>query len=213
MGSTGEKLRDRLLARQPAVIVVDMQNDFCHSDGALGRRGLDLGAVQAVGSSLVGFLDVVRASTPIIFIKTHHDDWTDARAWTGRQEGDALGICRTGGWGAEFYAVTPASQDRVVIKHRYDGFFGTDLDLILRARQVDTVVMTGVTTNVCVESTARQAFFHGYRLVLAADLTAALSPAEHAASLYSLETYFDAVTADAHAIAQVLSGRNRLGGN
>lgn len=211
MKSTDEKLRDRLLTGQAAVIVVDMQNDFCHGEGALGRRGLDLGAVQAVGTALVRFLDAVRASTPIVFIKTHHDAWTDARAWTGRQEGDALGICRTGTWGAEFYAVAPTSRDRVVVKHRYDAFFGTDLDLILRARQIDTVVMTGVTTNVCVESTARQAFFHGFGLVIADDLTAAISPAEHAASLYTLETYFDAATANADAIAHVLAGRNRLG--
>ncbi|MGH7089757.1 MAG: cysteine hydrolase family protein, partial [Stellaceae bacterium] len=125
--------------------------------------------------------------------------------------GEALSICRAESWGAEFYAVAPAAEDRVVIKHRYDAFFGTDLDLILRTRQVDTVILTGVTTNVCVESTARQAFFHGYRLVLAADLMAALLPEEHAASLHTLETYFDAATADAGTIAHVLSARNRRG--
>lgn len=82
-------------------------------------------------------------------------------------------------------------------KHRYGAFESSDLDLVLRSRGIRTVVMTGVATNVCVETTARQAFLRDYYVVFTSDCTAAYSQAEHEATLQNIDAFFGAVvTAD-----------------
>jgi ureidoacrylate peracid hydrolase len=155
-------LREHLPRDGTALLVIDMQNDFCHADGALGKRSIDLAPTQAMAPRLVSFITSMRAAqVPILYTQTFHDTWTDSRAWQERQDGRAGALCRTGSWGAEFFGVRPRDDERVVIKHRYDAFYGTDLDLILRARGVHTVLVTGVATNVCVETTAREAFVRG----------------------------------------------------
>jgi ureidoacrylate peracid hydrolase len=134
-------LQNRLRSGRAALVVIDMQNDFCHADGALGRRGLDLAATQAMAPRLVALIAALRATqTPILYTRTCHDAWTDSSAWRERQQGDTGGMCRTGSWGAEFYGVAPLPQERVVIKHRYNGFVGTDLDLVLRAASIETLL-------------------------------------------------------------------------
>jgi ureidoacrylate peracid hydrolase len=188
------------LAREgrAALVVVDMQNDFCHADGALGKRGADLAATQAMVPTLERLIAAARAAQiPIVYTANAHDLWSDAPAWTERQEQQAHALCRTGSWGAEFYAVRPRADERVLIKHRYNAFVGTDFDLVLRSRGIETLLFTGVATNVCVESTARDAFARNYRVVMVADCLAGSSPAEHDWSLRTLERYFGATVAEA----------------
>jgi ureidoacrylate peracid hydrolase len=90
----------------------------------------------------------------------------------------------------------------VVIKHRYSGFVGTDLDTVLRARQRRSVLVTGVSTNVCVESTVRDACMRDYHAVLVEDCCGALTEAEHQAALHNVRGYFgrvlDSTTIIAH---------------
>jgi nicotinamidase-related amidase len=86
------------------------------------------------------------------------------------------------------------------VKHRYDAFNGTDLDLILRAREIETLLLTGVATNVCVETTARTAFSLGYRVPMVGDCLAGTSEAEHRAALGTLERYFDARCVDSDSV-------------
>jgi ureidoacrylate peracid hydrolase len=81
----------------------------------------------------------------------------------------------------------------VVTKHRFDAFLNTDLETILRAHDVKTVVLTGVATNVCVETTARQAFVRDYYVVVVSDATAAYSAEEHDAALRTIDRYFGQV--------------------
>jgi ureidoacrylate peracid hydrolase len=192
---------DRLKRGRTALIVIDMQNDFCHADGALGRRGIDMTAIQAMAPRLVRFIAALGpVEVPVLYTQTQHDEWTDGRAWKARQQSDTAALCRTGSWGAEFYAVSPAPDQRVVVKHRYDAFTGTDLDLILRAREIETLLLTGVATNVCVETTARAAFCLGYRVVMVGDCLAGTSEGEHRAALGTLERYFDAHCADSDSV-------------
>ena len=85
----------------------------------------------------------------------------------------------------------------IVTKHRYGAFESSDLDLVLRSRGIRTVIMTGVATNVCVETTARQAFLRDYYVVFTSDCTATYSQAEHDATLHNIDSFFGAVvTAD-----------------
>jgi ureidoacrylate peracid hydrolase len=101
-----------------------------------------------------------------------------------------------GTWNTEIVAaLAPDPDDLVVSKHRYSGFYGTDLDRRLRDAGIDTLIFTGATTSVCVESTLRDAFYHDYRCLLLSDCTAEpigsqLSRSNHEASLLVIETLF-----------------------
>src|SRR5690242_6820544 len=105
-----------------------MQNDFCHAEGALAKRGIDLGPTQAMMPALLSVIEAARTvAVPILYTVNHHDSWTDSAAWRKRQDSDALALCRTGSWGADLYGVSPKPGERIVVKHRYNAFVGTDL--------------------------------------------------------------------------------------
>jgi ureidoacrylate peracid hydrolase len=110
--------------------------------------------------------------------------------------------CLIDTWGARLVdALHRAPEDIIVPKRRYSAFFGTDLDLHLRERQVATVLVAGVVTNICVRSTVHDAFFLGYEVVVPVECVAATSPQAQATSLYDIETHYGTVTP----LAQVLS--------
>ena len=208
-----DRSRDTAAARaaidigRTALIVVDMQNDFCHDDGASARHGLDVKPTQEMAPRLVALVEAARAAgLMVIYLANMHDEWSDSASWPARFGTSSLQICRTGSWGAAFYAVSPGPDERVVPKHRYNGFVGTDLDLILRAHGIATLLFTGVATNICVETTARDAFVRDYRVVMIRDCLAGSSVAEHDASLRTLERYFNATVLDAEQAAAALAG-------
>jgi ureidoacrylate peracid hydrolase len=102
--------------------------------------------------------------------------------------------------------VSPQPDDRVVQKHRYNAFHGTDLDMILRAKGITHLIFTGVATNVCVETTARDAVVRDYEIILVNDCLAGSSVEEHQASLRTLSRFFNATVVDSdHAIAALRS--------
>jgi ureidoacrylate peracid hydrolase len=177
-----------------AVLVIDVQNDFCHESGAFGRLGFDIGPVQSSVRALGGFLKAARQTdVPVIFIATLHSEWTNSEAWLKRGPRRRDELCAVGTWGAEFYQLAPASGEPVIIKHRYSGFVNTDLETVLRARERRSVLVTGVSTTICVESTARDACMRDYHVVLAEDCCGALSRAEHEATPHNVRGYFGRV--------------------
>ncbi|MCW5771362.1 MAG: cysteine hydrolase [Rhodospirillaceae bacterium] len=204
------RLAERADPKRAALVVVDMQNDFCHGDGLLAKRGIDMGPTQAMTPALLKLIEAARAaSMPILYTVNQHDRWTDSAAWRKRQGKDVHALARTGSWGADFYAVAPRDDERVVVKHRYNAFVGTDLDLILRSRGIESVLFSGVATNICVETTARDAFARNYEVVMVRDCLAGSSAAEHQATLSTLSRYFDAVVADAGELAAVWVGERK----
>jgi ureidoacrylate peracid hydrolase len=185
-----------------AVIVVDVQNDFCRPEGALGKAGQPTAAAMAMLPNLQALLDAARAAgTAVIFVQTIHEHETDSSAWTWRMDGSVGGCCRKDTWGAEFTEVAPLPDEPVVIKHRYSAFINTRFDSVLRTLKVENLIMTGVSTNVCVESTARQGFMLDYNIVFMSDCTAAYSQEEHDISLYNMRTHFGVVATSAEVIA------------
>ena len=114
-------------------------------------------------------------------------------------------VCGTGTWGAEFYGnIRPAEHDVVVTKHRFNAFHNTDLDTILRANGIRSLVFSGCVSNVCVESTARDAFMRDYYVIVTSDGTAAYTAESHNATLSNIDKYFGEVStiADVCAIWQ-----------
>lgn len=190
-------MAEQLRRNKTALIIVDVQNDFCHNGGVFGKKGFDLSHVENAVNNLLHFVTQCRQyHLPIIFVGTVHSNWTDSESWIGRLEGAAreMPICRPESWGAEFYKVKPLTADFIVTKHRFSGFVGTDLDLVLRSKGIETLLMTGVATNVCVETTARDGFNRDYRIILIEDCCAAFSPEEHASTITNINKYFGTVT-------------------
>ncbi len=189
---------------QTVLLVVDVQNDFCHDDGVFGQAGLQMGQIQAAVDNLLPFIEAARRTrVPVIFVKTHHDAWSNSPAWVARhaRRGRRVEICAIGSWGAEFYRVSPGPEDRVIVKHRYSAFMGTSLEVILRSLGRPTLLLTGATTNVCVESTARDAFMRDYHAVLVEDCVAAPTKEEHESTLHNMRTYFGHVFDSATIVA------------
>ncbi len=112
-------------------------------------------------------------------------------------------ICLAESWGAEFYRVSPLRNEFVVTKHRFSGFFGTDLDLVLRSRGIETLLLCGVATNVCVETTVRDAFNLDYNVILVEDCCGPFALDEHAATLTNISKYFGIVS-DSKTLTEVL---------
>jgi len=186
----------RLIDPAKAVlVVVDVQNDFCSPEGAIGKAGAPTAAAMAMLPTLQRLLDAARAAgTPVVWLQTIHEDATDSDPWRGRSLNKSFDICRKGTWGIAFTEVAPLDDEPVVIKHRYSGFVNTRLDSVLRTLKAETLIMTGVSTNVCVESTARHGFMLDYHIVFVDDCCAAYSPEEHAGALYNIRTHFGTVT-------------------
>lgn len=190
--------------KDSVLIVVDVQNDFCHPEGVFGKAWIDLSRMQASVDKLLPLIDAARSSgVPVIFAKTHHDAWNNSTAFDDRymRKAARAEICATGTWGAEYYRVRPTTDDCEVVKHRYSAFVGTTLEVVLRSLARPNVLVTGVTTNVCVESTIRDACMCDYRAVLVEDCAGAPTREEHESAVYNVRTYFGSVTDSASLIA------------
>ncbi len=191
---------NEILARKTALVVIDMQNDYCHPQGSFGKRGTQLVPdVSVTVRNLQRLAARARESgIPVFFVRTEHGPWSDSPSWLGRLRGipgvDELPVCAEASWGAEFFGVQPQAADRVVLKHRYSAFVDTPLHLYLRAAGVETIVVGGVVTNVCVESTVRDAFMRDYHVVTVSDCCSATSGEEHDAALFNLNRYFGIVS-------------------
>ncbi|MDG0811073.1 cysteine hydrolase family protein [Cohnella rhizosphaerae] len=183
-----------LQPQDTALIIIDMQNDFCHEDGASAQRGLaDIAAFQACVPKIDGLIAHARAAgVPVVFVYMTLDDTTKSEAWTNKH-GTEMSIVVKDSWGADYYKLYPQPGDAVVEKHRYSGFIGTNLDLILRSMGCKSIVLTGVLTNVCVESTARDGFMLDYNVTLVSDACAGSSPEAHAGTLANIANVFGTV--------------------
>ena len=194
-----------------AVIVVDVQNDFCAEGGMLDREGLDISRIQAMAPRLVKFIDDARAAgSLIVYIQTFYnsdanylsDVWLEQslKRWQGRFID--YPVCMEGGWGADFYdGIEPRPGEPIIHKHRYGGFIGTNLDMVLRSNGIRSLVMTGAITNGCVESTARDGFFHDYYIVFLDDCTATVSDELHQGTLFNIDRWFGEVVNAADVVA------------
>jgi ureidoacrylate peracid hydrolase len=162
---------DALDAGRCALVVVDMQNDYCHEDGALARLGADVGPARATAESIRRLAAAAAtAGVPRLYLKTEHSHWFDTDAWLSRGRGSGgdrldptrVPVCAAGSWGSELFELEPDPDALVLPKYRYSGFAYTPLELALRAKHRDTVVLCGTATEVCVEATASDAIFRGF---------------------------------------------------
>jgi ureidoacrylate peracid hydrolase len=216
---------------ETAVIVVDMQNDFCSKGGIFDRAGINISAVQEAVAPTRKVLSAAReAGIKIVYLKMgfqadlsdlgHTDSVNRARhlqhgvgqpcvASDGRQ-GRFL-IRDT--WNTDIVdELRPQPEDVVLYKRRFSGFYRTELDDILRSLGIRNLIFTGCTTSVCVDSTIRDAMFRDYRCVLLADcagepIGSQLARSNHEASVQTIQTALGWVSDSQRFVSALQVGR------
>jgi ureidoacrylate peracid hydrolase len=220
--------------RQTAVIVVDMQNHFASPGGTFSNAGIDTSPILALVGPITDVLNTARgAGSKVIYLKmrvpsapapsgepllrgsaggtlnrwAHYVDLVGRHDAAAPAEGPAAAKAPTGTWNADILDdLAPLPEDTVVPKHRFSGFFETDLDATLKSLGVKNLIFTGCTTSVCVESTLRDAAFRDYNCVLLADcvaepIGASLDRTNHDATLLLTELLFGWVSDSAAFVA------------
>lgn len=205
------ELEDLVDPRHAALIVIDPQHDFCSPQGAMAQRfGFDMKEINEAVPRLNAFVEACReAGVPVVWVREiFADDKMRASHKALWGAGDEIWLIREGGRGIDWYGemVEPRPDEPVVTKWQYDGFEDTDLHLLLQSRGIRTLLMTGFTSNVCVETTARHGYIKGYHVVFVQDCAGAPTPEEHASAIRNIGTYFGTV-ADSDAVARCWSGQ------
>jgi len=189
--------RMRLNVAASALLVIDMQMFFldpasptyvCGGPAALPTVKRLTAAFRAAGR-------------PVIFTRhVHHPNGCDLGIMGWWWEGK----CLEGSVESEIHPdLAPLPGEKVVFKHRYSAFFNTDLETVLRCLKIEDLVVSGIMTNLCCESTARDAYFRDYRVFIPADGTATITEELHLASLLNLAFGFAFVTTGDRLIAQL----------
>lgn len=193
-----------------ALLVVDMQRDFVEGQGAFAHLGVDTSMYPAMRPRLARLLAAARDRGVLVVhiqMTTLPGRMSDSPAWlrfnlrmheSARAGGPPLLYTELGTAGREFVdELQPLPDELVVPKWRSSGFWGTNLNLLLRSNGIQTVVVTGCTTEGCVESTARDALFNDYYVVVAEDCVASDDREQHDASMLLMRHRFDVVSSTA----------------
>lgn len=178
----------KLNSASSVLLVVDMQRFFLDADSPTFTCG-GLAILPTVKRLIKAFR---RADRPVIFTRhVHHPDDLDSGIMGWWWEGK----CLEGSPESEIHSeLAPLPNEKVVFKHRYSAFYNTDLETVLRCLKVEDLVIAGVMTNMCCESTARDAYYRDYRVFIPADGTGTVNEEMHLASLLNLAFGFALVT-------------------
>lgn len=192
----------RLNLHAPALLVLDMQNDFLEAGGALPVWG-----GPAIIDGCLRLIDAFRHVKLPIFFTQHF-------CLEPRRHADTLGILATvpedknvlrpGTRGAALHELLrPDSDEPVISKHQYSAFYETPLATLLRVSGCTTVVISGVATNICCETTAHHAFFHGLEVVFCLDGTGGTSEEAHVATLRNIQLSYGRVATVEQVVASL----------
>ena len=203
------ELAELVAPAHTALLLIDMQRDFIESDGVFGQLGIDLSMYAASRPRLEALLATARRNG-ILVVHVQNTAlpgrMSDSPAQihfnlrmheSARGDGPPLRYTIPGTDGHRFAdGFEPIGEELVVRKYRSSGFWGTNLNMLLRSNGIDTVVVGGCTTEGCVESTARDAMFSDYYVVIAEDAVASDDPIQHEASLLLMRHRFDLASSD-----------------
>ncbi len=171
-----------------ALLVIDMQRFFLDPSSPSFTCG-GLALLPNIRKLIIAYRS---RGIPVIYTRhVHHPGLLDAgiMGWWWQ------GMCLEGSPGSEVHPdIAPQSGEKEILKHRYSSFYNTDLETILRVLKVEDLVITGIMTNMCCESTARDAYFRDYRVFFLADGTGTITEEMHIASLLNLAFGFAWIT-------------------
>ena len=196
-------LAQKVSPAHAALLVIDVQNDFVANGGFFDRIGADVKAIQMVIAPLAQFVERAReAGVLVVFIQAIYDPQYLSAPMRERdlRVGRRMPRCLTGSWGADFHVIAPRPNEPVVIKHRYSAFTNPELDDLLKRRGIRSLLLAGVATDTCVESTGRDGYFIDYYVTLVADCCAGAIERDHRVALERFERDYGAVVNSADVI-------------
>jgi ureidoacrylate peracid hydrolase len=178
----------KLNLNSAALLVVDMQKFFLNPESPTFTCG-----GIAILPNIKHLIDAFRNSgRPVIYTcHVHHPDNLDSgiMAWWWE------GMCLEGSEESRVHdEIAPLPNEKIIYKHRYSAFYNTDLETILRCLKIEDIVIAGIMTNMCCESTARDAYYRDYRVFIPADATGSVTEEMHKASLLNLSFGFASIT-------------------
>jgi nicotinamidase-related amidase len=190
----------RLNVSASALMVVDMQRFFLDAASPTFTCG-GVAILPTVKRLMTAFRT---ANRPVIFTRhVHHPGDLDSGIMGWWWEG----TCLEGSPESEVHPdLAPKPDEKVVFKHRYSAFYNTDLETVLRCLRVEDIVISGIMSNMCCESTARDAYYRDYRVFLPADGTGSINEEMHVASLLNLAFGFAHVTMSDAIVRQLEGG-------
>ncbi|MGV8942170.1 MAG: cysteine hydrolase family protein [Lysobacter sp.] len=194
------KIRAELLSemleepQRVAVVVIDMQHDFCSPSGAFGTAGIDISANQRIVNPTNTFVGRMRETgAKIIWIKqaASPNHMSPAIMRRLRRAPERMELCKQGTPGFNLAdGLKVEAGDSIVEKFRYSAFFGSSLDQILRSSRIQTIVLTGTAANGCVDTTARDGAQMDYDIVIAKDLVGYSDATLASAAITNLDRHF-----------------------
>jgi ureidoacrylate peracid hydrolase len=200
--SVRDSLEEFVDPRTAALLVVDVQNDFCHSDGHFARYKKDLASTQAMLPKLISFVNAAQdlgVRTVFIQQQTLPGGKSDSPAWLRFKcrDGKSPDYTLKGSWGAALVdGLAPRANDITIEKFRPDAFVSTNIDQALRVNGIESVIVLGTTTEGCVESTVRGASYHDYYIVVVKDLISSPNQTLHEGSMRLYEARYPMASSD-----------------
>lgn len=180
--------------KDTALLLVDMQNAFCSKRRSFWKRGYVILDIQNVIRSCCALLSFARKNHwLIIFTKSMYlSDYSDAGLLVERNSAiKELGAYREGSWDCEIITpLKPKSRESVIVKNRYDPFYQTKLETVLRKKNIRKLVVGGLLMNVCVESAVRSAFDRDFGVVIVKEAVSTYSQSALNNSLKTIERHF-----------------------
>ncbi len=188
----------KLNVGKSALMVIDMQAFFLDPNSPTFTCG-GLAVLSNVKRLIAEFR---KAGCPVIYTKhVHHPEGYDAGIMGWWWEG----MCLEDSPESEIHPeLAPEPHEKVIIKHRYSSFYNTDLETVLRCLKIEDIVISGIMTNMCCESTARDAYYRDYRVFFPADATGSINEDMHVASLLNLAFGFAHITTTGDIARQVM---------
>jgi len=188
-----EKLKIKVNPEHTALVIVDMQRDYCCEGGVFEKMGFGLEAPKLLASRLNEFLNKVRPVLKfIVHIKMELNPHLRSSALAEHYERVGLQREHDSSF-SQFYGVDPKEGEIIIPKYRYSAFVSTYLDQYLRSNRISTLILVGLATNVCLESTARDGFMKDYHIVVPKDMTEGTSDEAKKWSLFNIGTFFGEV--------------------
>lgn len=178
----------KLNVKKSALMVIDMQKFFLNPESPTFTCG-GVAVLPNIKKLIKAFRS---AGRPVIFTRhVHHPDKLDAGIMGWWWEG----MCKEGTEESEVHdEIKPLPGEKQILKHRYSAFYNTDLETILRCLKIEDLVISGIMTNMCCESTARAAYYRDYRIFFLADGTGSINEEMHLATLLNLAFGFAYIT-------------------